>query len=109
MKVKFQWKAGLEDLIPQNEFVVEKTVILSKTKFERFILDYGNNEDFIEENIELMYVESNGLWHCILVTCEEVDYGILIESEGYSYPRYAAYIHKSSPIPVKVNNIPQKP
>ena len=54
-----------------------------------------DNYNFIAENKELMYIDENDVWHAILITAKEVDYGILVESEGYDYARYAAYISKS--------------
>ena len=41
-----------------------------------------------------MYVDEDGVWHAILVTAKEVDYGIVVQSEGYDYARYAAFISK---------------
>jgi hypothetical protein len=38
-----------------------------------------------------MYIDTNGVYHCIYVKGEGAKDGILIESEGYSYARYAAY------------------
>jgi len=39
-----------------------------------------------------MYTDDDGCWHCLLVTAEGYSYGVLIESGGYSYARYAAII-----------------
>lgn len=60
-------------------------------KFEDRLLD---NYEFISVNKELMYVDEDGVWHAILVTAKEVDYGIVVQSEGYDYARYAAFISK---------------
>lgn len=94
MKVNFIRKATKNDLIPQDEFVIEKTVIISKELFNLFISDPLNDYDFIKENIDLMYIDNNNLLHCIFVTSDSHDFGLLIESEGYSYARYSAYIPK---------------
>ena len=31
-------------------------------------------------------------WHCLLVRCEGVSESILVESEGYDYARYCAFV-----------------
>jgi len=42
-----------------------------------------------------MYCDKDDVFHCILVTSNEHDFGILVESEGYHYARYTAYLPKS--------------
>lgn len=32
--------------------------------------------------------EKDGVWHCLLVTGEGMEDGVLVESEGSSYARY---------------------
>lgn len=36
-----------------------------------------------------------GVYHCIFITSDEHDFGILVESEGYKYARYTAYLSKT--------------
>ena len=94
-KVNFFRKAHKDDLIPKNEVKIEKVVTLQINEFRKFEDRLLDNYDFIAENKELMYIDEDGVWHAILITAKEVDYGILVESEGYDYARYAAYISKS--------------
>lgn len=95
-KVIFFRKAHKDDLIPKNEVKIEKVVTLQINEFRKFEDKLLDNYDFIAENKELMYIDEDGVWHAILITAKEVDYGILVESEGYDYARYAAYISKST-------------
>jgi len=95
MKTNFLRKASSDELIPQDSFVIEKTVIVEKELFECFIHDPLNDYDFIKDNVELMYCDKDEVFHCIFVTSEEHDFGILVESEGYHYARYAAYLLKT--------------
>lgn len=95
-KVNFFRKAHKDDLIPKNEVKIEKVVTLQINEFRKFEDKLLDNYDFIAENKELMYIDEDGVWHAILITAKEVDYGILVESEGYDYARYAAYISKST-------------
>ena len=32
------------------------------------------------------------MWHCLLVTGEGMEDGVLVESEGSSYARYSAFV-----------------
>ncbi len=93
-KVLFQRKAYKEEIIPNDEFVIEKVIELENSEFESYLDDILQDKDFIEENIDLMYVDDKDIWHAILITSKEADFGILIQSEGYPYARYSAYISK---------------
>ena len=95
MKANFIRKAVNYELIPQDEFVIEKEVVIESDLFERFINDPLNDYDFIKENLEIMYCDNDGVFHCIFITTEQHDFGILVESEGYHYARYTAYLPKT--------------
>jgi len=95
MKANFIRKAVNYELIPQDEFVIEKEVVIDSALFERFIQDPLNDYDFIKENLEIMYCDNDGVFHCIFITTEQHDFGILVESEGYHYARYTAYLPKT--------------
>jgi len=92
MKVNFIRKPTPEELIPQDEFIIEKTITIDSDLFECFIRDPLSDYDFIKEHLESMYCDKAGVFHCLLVTSDKHDFGILVESEGYHYARYAAFI-----------------
>ena len=94
MKVRFERKANKEQLLPQDEFVIEKVVEITHKKFGKYLEKTLDDYDFIEANKDLMYVDNNNVWHCIFVTVKELDFGILIQSEGYNWARYSAYLSK---------------
>ena len=94
MRVNFLRKPTKDELLPQNQFVIEKEIILEESDFERFIERPLDDYDFIKEHRELMYSDTDGTYHCIFVTSDKHDFGILVESEGYHYARYAAYLKK---------------
>ncbi len=71
-------------------FVVEKQVELEAVEYKAFTENLLSNCDFIKENLELMRKDKNGIYHCLLVTAKGGRDGILVESEGYEYPRYTA-------------------
>ncbi len=93
MKANMIRKAtSIKELEPKNEIVVEKCIILSKYDFEVFSNNLLDDYDFIKENIQDMYIDVSGVWHCLLVSYKGSNKAILVESEGYTYARYSAYI-----------------
>jgi len=94
MKANFIRKPATEDLIPQDEYMIIKEIILSEEDFNKFIERPLDDYDFIRGHRGLMYCDADGVYHCLFVTSKEHDFGILVESEGYSYARYAAYLKK---------------
>ncbi|MFA5474444.1 MAG: DUF6329 domain-containing protein [Acholeplasmataceae bacterium] len=101
-KVLFERKAYKEQIVPQDDYTIEKVVELSISKFNKFLDDMLADYDFIKENKDLMYVDKDNIWHAIYVTAKDVDYGILIQSEGYGYARYSAFLRKCH---VEVQNV----
>ena len=92
---KFTRKAeSINELIPLSTFTIEATVTLSASQFDHFKKNLLRDYSFIEEHAERMYQDNDGVMHCIFVTAEESPYGILVESEGYNYARYSAYLEK---------------
>ena len=73
-----------------SECEIEKVIHLSDSDFARFQQTLLDNYDFLHENADLMRVE-NGVTHCLLVVGETLEDGILVNSEGSDYARYAAY------------------
>ena len=75
-----------------RDFVIEKAVELPTEQFEKMLRRPMDDQAFLSENAELMRQDGNGVYHCLLVTGEGRPDGLLVESEGYSYARYAAYV-----------------
>jgi len=92
MKVNFIRKPTREEIVPQDEFVIEKTITLYKESFDEFTNYPLKDYKFIEENVEFMYCDENNVTHCILIKCSGYDYGFLVNSSGHSYGRYVAYM-----------------
>ena len=92
MKVTMRRKVEtLAELMPKTEAVVELTILLDKDDFDDFANDLLEDRDFIKENVDKMYVDNFDVEHCILVTYNGSEHGILVQSEGYHYARYSAY------------------
>lgn len=98
-KATFKRKALIEQHAPNAEFVVEGVVTLSEQDFDRFKNNLLDDANFIKENKEMMYVDNEGVWHVIMVTSDYADHAILVNSEGYDYARYSAYVLKEAVLP----------
>lgn len=75
--------------------VVEKAIAVSHAEFENLKRHPLQDNNLIAENTDLMYCDSDDIYHCLLIYDEEQGDGLLIESEGSSYLRYAQYIPKA--------------
>lgn len=89
MKAIFERKPSDFDL---RSFEVSKTIRLPAEVFETVLQKPMRDYDFIQENIEQMHCDSSGVYHCLLLTGEGRNDGLLVESEGYGYCRYASYV-----------------
>ena len=74
---------------------VEKAIAVSHAEFENLKRHPLQDNNLIAENTDLMYCDSDDIYHCLLIYDEEQGDGLLIESEGSSYLRYAQYIPKA--------------
>lgn len=91
------WAARMEydgETVKKVDVAIEKTITLPKEEFKKFADNLLDDSEIVKENIDLMRVDENGVWHCIKVTSRGVPYSILVESEGYDYARYTAIIVK---------------
>lgn len=75
-----------------RSFEVSKTLRLPAEVFEDVLKNPIRDYTFIQENIEQMHCDSSGVYHCLLLTGEGRNDGLLVESEGYGYCRYASYV-----------------
>ena len=89
VKVTPQWREP-EILAPPWEIV--HTVELPPGNFRKFKEDLLQPQPFIMEHASEMYMDEHGVTHGMLVLCAGIDDGILVNSEGTSYARYAAYL-----------------
>lgn len=69
---------------------IEKVISLTDDEFDRFEQNLLENYDFIQESAEDMGIR-DGVAHCLLVMGENNNDGILVNSEGSGYARYAAW------------------
>ena len=84
-------KEYAKSLSNKNKFIIEKEIELSTDEFLYFSNNLLDDYSFIKENIELMHVDKKRIWHCLLVCESGSRNGILVQAEGYNYPRYTGY------------------
>ena len=82
VKVTPQWREP-EILAPPWEIV--HTVELPPGEFRKFKEDLLQPQPFIMEHASEMYMDEHGVTHGMLVLCEGIDDGILVNSEGFAY------------------------
>ena len=70
---------------------VEKWVFLPHSDFERLKTNPYQNHEAITAAKDLMY-EDDKAYHCIMLLDEYGDDGLLIEADGFDYPRYSMFV-----------------
>ena len=74
------------------EISVEKVITLYGNSFNRLKNDALNDNPYIAENRDLMYIDSDDVAHCLLFVDYDTGDGILVESEGSEYARKSQFI-----------------
>lgn len=71
---------------------VERVIRISGDELDELFQKPYLAYDFIKRHIDDMYVDEKDVYHAILVMSNERVDGLLIESEGAEYARYASYV-----------------
>lgn len=71
---------------------IVNTIELPYQEFESFRNNLLSDYSFISEHADEMGTDPSGVSQCLLVLCEDRSDGILVESSGYNYARYSAYV-----------------
>lgn len=75
-----------------HEYIIERTIYLSKEKFIHFrshLLD--DNDELINYRNE-MYIDKNTVWHVLMFCSMIADIMILVYSDGEEYAKYVSII-----------------
>ena len=78
----------------QTRFRVDQVILLPCEQYRQF-QENGLMQDqiFLFDHREKMWFDPAELcWHCVLVKSEAGKDGVLVEAEGHSYARYAAFV-----------------
>ena len=87
-KTNFQYKASNFQM---EDCRIERVVELSREDFCRLKITPLDDQPFIMENKDCMF-KKDGIMHCLLALEQGGNDGVLIDAEGYNYPRYASYV-----------------
>lgn len=87
-KANFQYKPNNFQM---DDCQIEKVVDLSAGEFAALTVTPLRDHPAVAANRSCMFSE-NGVMHCLLALEQGGRDGLLIESEGYDYPRYAAFV-----------------
>lgn len=76
-----------------NPFTVERIAEMEPEDFKKFGEELYEYYRVLYDNRDAMHFDMGcRRFHCLLVTTPERKEGILVQSEGYAYARYAAYV-----------------
>lgn len=89
LKAKFYCKDYGIDVKPCT---VEKVIELNENDYAHFSQNLIEEYDFIKENADCMYQDTDNVRHCLLILGENHNDGILVDAQGYDYARYTAYL-----------------
>lgn len=90
LNVKLEFKATDFD---HKACVIEKAIPVSHQKFMSIVNTPLSDEPIIAENRDSMYFDSkDDLYHCLLIYDKDYGDGIVVNSEGSNYARYAQYV-----------------
>lgn len=75
--------------------VVEKAIAVPHAEFDELKRHPLRDHRLIAENADMMCCDKEGNYHCILIYDQKQGDGLLIESEGMAYARYAQYLPRA--------------
>lgn len=79
--------------------IIEKAIPVSHRKFEAITKAPLRGEPLIAENKDIMYFDSKyNMYHCLLIYDKDFGDGIVVNSEGSDYARYAQYVPQAKVI-----------
>lgn len=74
----------------KNKYQIIDTIELEEKEFQKFCLNFKHNYKFLYKYIEEMKVDKDGIWKCVEI--ESNNKKILVQNNGYSYPRFTGLI-----------------
>ena len=91
--------ASVRDLIgkapfPEKaRFQITKVIELPANQYRRYMNELLRDVSFISRNVtDMRFDGKTETFLCLFVTCRDANTGLLVESEGFGYARYAAFI-----------------
>lgn len=79
--------------------IIEKAIPVNHRRFEDITRASLRDEPLIAENKDIMYFDSKyNMYHCLLIYDKDFGDGIVVNSEGSDYARYAQYVPQAKVI-----------
>ena len=75
-----------------NDCIIEGIELMNQEEFEKFSMGLLKGRDFIKDRQDEMYIDSAGQVHGLLALNMDSGDGILIDSQGFDYARYTAFL-----------------
>lgn len=88
-------KGIFERKIPKvnlDNCIIEGIELMNKEEFKEFSMGLLKDRDFIKDRQDEMYIDSAGQIHGLLALNMDSGDGILIDSQGFDYARYTAFL-----------------
>lgn len=80
-----------------NDCVIEGIELMDEKEFKEFSKTLLEDKDFIKDREDEMYIDTRGVVHGLLALDMDSGDGILIDSQGFNYARYTAYLPNIKP------------
>ena len=78
-------------------FQITKVIELPTNQYRRYMNELLRDVSFISRNVaDMRFDGKTETFLCLFVTCRDANTGLLVESEGFGYARYAAFIPEKS-------------
>lgn len=76
----------------RKPYVIEETITLKSIDYQNFITDLYADRDFFDGKESLCRIDSDGVWHCLLVQQKGKKDGILVMCEEDEDVKKMAYL-----------------
>lgn len=77
----------------KTRFQITKVIELPTDQYRRYMNELLRDVSFISRNVtDMRFDGKTETFLCLFVTCRDANTGLLVESEGFGYARYAAFI-----------------
>ncbi len=88
--LEFKTKEKIKNNKMKNQYEIIETIKLEEKEFQEFCSNFKHNYKFLYKYIEEMKIDSEGVWKCVEI--EGNNKKILVQNNGYSYPRFTGLI-----------------
>ena len=84
----------------RERFQVDKVIELSLQQYRYFSTHLLEDMPFLAENKHLTGVDEHFVTHCLMVTVQERHSCLLVDTQGYDYARYTAYVSEKERVDI---------